>query len=481
MRTCQINPFCCLLLAALSLGSSALGGDEELITINSVTSTPRYPWNGIWDIVVDISMPENKSVGLEFEAKDSQTGKRLTCGAVQRSDGGPMLASAGKTRFVWFTDRDLGPGITEHVAVGVTPVPYMIVDVGGGPDATGYPVSIQYVLDIPASTGWTDEYKTTKIPMRWIRPEIFNRPGYTNEFPQVHENYWIGVFETTQRQYEMVTGLKPSKYQGPMRPVESLSIAAVTNFVALLKNKTGRKFNLPDKDRWQYACLAGTESACYDGTSNCVRKVAFSGSGSSVDLGRYFGNCDDGRGGYAEHTTVGSYVPNAFGLYDCLGNVREFNGIDKTPYCSTNVRFTVSSSSESASKDKEKFLSYGDNGDWAYYSYTSPGYYYWCGEGRGKYIILSKHSYHYSGGDYSMSKDDVTSKSVDLVPITKNGYVVERSQWNGSRYYDYYHFSVPLRYGLGVYTSPSTTYKLPALSELLLDDKSGFRIGCDAE
>lgn len=187
----------CLLISALTCGLCAFGGDEEQITINSVVATPRYPWNGIWDIVVDISMPADKSVNLEFEAKDFQTGKRLTCGAVQRGDGGPMLAANGKTRFVWFTDRDLGTGITEHVSVGVTPAPHMIIDVSGGPDATGYPVSIQYLLDVPASTGWTDEYKTTKIAMRWIRPSVFDREGYTNAYPQVSSNYWIGVFETT--------------------------------------------------------------------------------------------------------------------------------------------------------------------------------------------------------------------------------------------------------------------------------------------
>ncbi|MBO5941170.1 MAG: SUMF1/EgtB/PvdO family nonheme iron enzyme [Kiritimatiellae bacterium] len=470
-----MKSLCCLLILAITCGLSAFGGDEELITINSVVATPRYPWNGIWDIVVDISMPAEKSVGLEFEAKDSQTGKRLTCGAVQRSDGGPMLAAAGKTRFVWFTDRDLGPGITEHVSVGVTPVPYMIVDVGGGPDATGYPVSIQYLLDIPVSTGWTDEYKTTKIPMRWIRPEIYNRPGYTNDFPQVHENYWIAVFETTQRQYEMVTGLKPANYQGSMRPVESLSVAAVTNYITLLKNKTGRKFNLPNNDRWQYACRAGTVSLCYDGTSNCVRKVAFAGSGSSVALGRYADNCGDGKGGYAEHTAVGSYVPNAFGLYDCLGNVKEFNGFLKKPYFGTN---TIHWASDYVN---EKFVYY-KGGDWEkgeYYPNTSSLYresgYKFVGAGKGEYVILSEHFYTCLGGDYSMITTNIVSESISLEPIKSGGF------GGYSTDYKYYHSSFPLEYGFGYYYESGVRYSLPKLSELKLDAATGFRIGCDAE
>lgn len=364
-----------------------------------------------------------------------------------------MLAANGKTRFVWFTDRDLGPGITEHVSVGVTPMPHMIIDISGGPDATGYPVSIQYLLDVPASTGWTDEYKTTKIPMRWIRPEIFNRPGYTNDFPQVHENYWIAVFETTQRQYEMITGLKPSIYQGPMRPVENLSYQAITNFITLLKNKTGRKFNLPNNERWEYACRAGTISLCYDGTSNCVRKAAFAGSGSSVDLGRYADNCDDGKGGYAEHTTVGSYVPNAFGLYDCLGNVKEFNGINKEPYFPTNK--TVYSSDGLSIH----FSSY-TGGDWKSDSNYSAAY---VGPGKGNKVIRCKHSYSYLGDDYS--KTNITSKSVSLVRVD------ESRLW---------HCSLPMKYGAGFYYGvEGLSYPLPELTEL--DVKAGFRIGCDAE
>lgn len=456
----------CLLLAAVTCGICAFGGDEEQITINSVVATPRYPWNGIWDIVVDISMPAEKSVGLEFEAKDSQTGKRLTCGAVQRSDGGPMLAAAGKTRFVWFTDRDLGPGITEHVTVGVTPVPYMIIDVGGGPDATGYPVSIQYLLDVPASTGWTDEYKTTKIPMRWIRPDVFDREGYVGTYPQVKKNYWIGVFETTQRQYEMVMGLKRGTYQGPMRPVESLTLVEMTNYVACLKAKTGRKFGLPEKNVWEYACRAGSVSQCYDGTSNCVRKAAFAGSGSSVDLGRYAGNCDDGRGGFAEHTNVGSYVPNAYGLYDMLGNVGEFvmyivrssptRTYDSKNYSNCASYFTYVGKGKG---DYEQRTYYDYNGYGERVSYTQ--YYY---KFEGTYVFKEiPHYLPFHGGNFSS----------EAAILKATGYTVNgQSQHTAPSYPD-----------VSFDNLDKQIYPFDAQKIYLLTGgaQNGFRLYCDAE
>jgi formylglycine-generating enzyme required for sulfatase activity len=91
-----------------------------------------------------------------------------------------------------------------------------------------------------------------------------------------------------------------------------------------LRTKTGvDNFDLPTEAEWEYACRAGTTTYYNDGlgtpantTSNAQMNV----------LGRYLYN---GGAEYADQTPesfadVGSYIPNAWGIYDMHGNVYEW-------------------------------------------------------------------------------------------------------------------------------------------------------------
>jgi formylglycine-generating enzyme required for sulfatase activity len=94
------------------------------------------------------------------------------------------------------------------------------------------------------------------------------------------------------------------------RPVVNVSWHDAQRYVAWLRKCTGQAYRLPSEAEWEYAARAGTTTAYHwgdmigTGNANCV------GSGC-------------GFGGRAT-MPVARFAPNAFGLYDMLGNVWEW-------------------------------------------------------------------------------------------------------------------------------------------------------------
>ena len=205
---------------------------------------------------------------------------------------------------------------------------YCVIDLSAGPNARKYPVS--YIAAEPKG-GWTDEYKTTKLVLRRIEPGKFMMGG--NYEVTLTKPFYCGVFEVTQKQYELVTGGNPSLFKGDMRPVERVSVSAIRGnsatyswpssvnvdpltFIGKIQVRTGLNFDLPTEAQWEYACRAGTTSKVNNGGDS---------ESDMKKLGRFDLNKKDGKGGYSgTHTVVGSYSPNAWGLYDMHGNVYEW-------------------------------------------------------------------------------------------------------------------------------------------------------------
>jgi formylglycine-generating enzyme required for sulfatase activity len=141
----------------------------------------------------------------------------------------------------------------------------------------------------------------------------------TAESPQ-HQvtvpNFFMGKYSVTQAQYQAIMGNNPSFYKGSNRPVESVSWNDAVKFCEKLSQRTGKKYTLPSEAQWEYACRAGTTTPFYFGKS------------ITPDLVNYHGNvpyASAPQGEYRGQTTdVGSFPPNAFGLYDMHGNVWEW-------------------------------------------------------------------------------------------------------------------------------------------------------------
>lgn len=141
----------------------------------------------------------------------------------------------------------------------------------------------------------------------------------SDEIPQ-HQvtvpGFFMGKYEVTQKQYQAIMGSNPSYFKGENRPVERVTWDDAVAFCKKLSQKTGKKYTLPSESQWEYACRAGTTTPFYFG------------EGITTDLVNYqnidrYGNTTKGL--YRQQTTnVGTFPPNAFGLYDMHGNIWEW-------------------------------------------------------------------------------------------------------------------------------------------------------------
>ena len=136
------------------------------------------------------------------------------------------------------------------------------------------------------------------------------------------DSYYMGKFEITQGQWEKVMGKNPSysKDLGKDAPVERVNWQDCQNFIEKLIELEGLEpgsIALPTEAQWEYACRAGTKTPfCYGETLEFAQ--------ANFD-GEYPYGEDVEEGDFREQTSpVGSFKPNAFGLYDMHGNVSEW-------------------------------------------------------------------------------------------------------------------------------------------------------------
>jgi formylglycine-generating enzyme required for sulfatase activity/tRNA A-37 threonylcarbamoyl transferase component Bud32 len=142
---------------------------------------------------------------------------------------------------------------------------------------------------------------------------------YSSESPQ-HQvtvpSFYMGKYELTQAQYQVIMGANPAYFKGYNRPVEQVIWNNAVEFCKKLSQKTGKNYRLPSEAEWEYACRAGTTTPFYFGES------------ITPDLVNYDGNytyASAPKGKYRQQTTdVGTFPPNSFGLYDMHGNVWEW-------------------------------------------------------------------------------------------------------------------------------------------------------------
>ena len=243
---------------------------------------------------------------------------------------------------------------------------YMVVDISSAaqPNTQTYYPAADF---LPGGLLENHDYRTTKIVMRKIMAkDVEWTMGSTPSESQrnsareathpvkLDQNYYIGVFEVTQDQWALIKGSSPAKFVNAayraMRPVEYVSYNGIrhssdnsdnsayyypaapnsASFLGQLRTKTGIDFDLPSEAQWEFAARAGNGSTKWgDGTAilntdEDANLTLHGRYGKNGGLVNGTGNPNANTAGAENGTAiVGSYAPNAWGLYDMSGNVWE--------------------------------------------------------------------------------------------------------------------------------------------------------------
>jgi formylglycine-generating enzyme required for sulfatase activity len=132
----------------------------------------------------------------------------------------------------------------------------------------------------------------------------------------VKQSFAMGRYEVTFDQYDefaKATGRALPEDEGfgrGRRPVIRVSWNEAVAYAEWLSRETGKRYRLPTEAEWEYAARGGTETAYWwgnemmPGLANCIS------CGTPADR--------------RQTVPVGSFKPNPFGLYDTVGNVREW-------------------------------------------------------------------------------------------------------------------------------------------------------------
>ena len=171
------------------------------------------------------------------------------------------------------------------------------------------------------------------------------------------KRFWLSKTEVTRGQFRAFvedTGYRPGRFcwgYDPQQKVRFLArndwrnpgfeqnsddhpVVCVTwhdaqAYVKWLSRKTGKRYRLPSEAEWEYAARAGTTTSRYWGQDNkdaCLHANVADQTGAAA-IGWNAGNekqvfpCTDG---HAFTAPVGRFKPNAFGLFDMLGNAWEW-------------------------------------------------------------------------------------------------------------------------------------------------------------
>ena len=285
---------------------------QELIS--SVQGSPVTPHSGSMPVSPFYSTPASTT-----PAANPVTGAALAPTIQMTAPpqiSGAQTAAAAKKRL------PLKLGVSVVIIVTVAIIGLLIWARQSGQDANapsltvdlGNNVKLKLVLIKAGSftMGSTDREvdeasKASNLSHSWF---IAEQPAHQ---VNITKPFYLGKYEVTQAQWQAVIGSNPSDFKdcGGNCPVEHVSWNDAQDFIKRLNAKqTQYTYRLPTEAEWEYAARAGTTTAFAFGDSLSSEQASFYPDGNAPSLDKT--------------VAVGSYQPNAWGLYDMHGNVSEW-------------------------------------------------------------------------------------------------------------------------------------------------------------
>ena len=375
-------------------GGNWYGAKVELrdgypLTVRNVRARQRWPWNGKVDVLCDMTGPAGAKDAV-VTVKDGEKALTNFTAQVTIPEGGVLA-----TNFVWdamtagLAANFKSDDVTVEVAIAEPPVD-PVADAKGTPtgaigdvmivEIKGETWPVAYVEKVDIGRFNCDAYKTGKIVLRKIDKGTAYpvQPNKTSDFPTTttitpKKDYYIGVFEVTEAQYDRVMGVEtPSDAMTPVNTTYNIirkgdnsgsvhSDDKVTegSFMGILAARTGVSgFDLPTEVQWEIAARAGSESeyGAYLDAEGVVQDCRYDSSSAPWgNTTNYMWYAKNNSGSVHQ---VGLLRPNKWGLYDTAGNCHEWcldeNGSSscsdaETPYRGTSTKRVVHGEYYSAS------------------------------------------------------------------------------------------------------------------------------------
>ena len=327
-----------IVLALVSLGS--IGVNATTISVGKCFQMWPFERKVIINYTVSDCSGE-EYINFYYTTDNGESSYDLRDYGILTGDDGPISAN-GNYRVIWTPDTETMTTVKGKMKIGVevytppappTPSTYMIIDVSGGPNPPGGTYPVSYTDEEP-SGGWNiNEYKTTKIVLKYCPPGSFTMGSPGDELGRqsdetqrnitLTKGFYVGIFEVTDQQYgEIYNG--SWNYYYPTRPIKDVSYATIrgsswpssttpgaNSFMDKLNSRTGLSFDLPTEAQWEYACRGETTKA-----TNRDENLSRTGECDEMDrVANYYGNTGI--------DAVGSKMPSFSGTYDMHGNAGE--------------------------------------------------------------------------------------------------------------------------------------------------------------